>query len=39
MATSPVSLIGHVLITAGLIVGAQWLVITYAAGWMARRVG
>jgi hypothetical protein len=28
---SPVSLIGHVLITAGLIVGAQWLVITYAA--------
>jgi hypothetical protein len=30
--TSPVSLVGHVLITAGLIVGAQWLVITYAAG-------
>ena len=29
--TSPVSLVGHVLITAGLIVGAQWLVITYAA--------
>jgi predicted transporter len=28
---SPVSLVGHLLITAGLIVGAQWLVITYAA--------
>lgn len=29
--TSPVSLVGHVLFTAGLIVGAQWSVITYAA--------
>jgi hypothetical protein len=29
--TSPVSLAGHVLITAGLIVAAQWSVITYAA--------
>jgi hypothetical protein len=29
--TSPVSLVGHVLITAGLIVAAQWSVITYAA--------
>jgi hypothetical protein len=29
---SPVSLFGHVLVTAGLIVGAQLLVITYAAG-------
>jgi hypothetical protein len=28
---SPVSLIGHVLMTASAIVGAQWLVITYAA--------
>jgi hypothetical protein len=28
---SPVSLFGQVLLTAGLIVGAQWLVITYAA--------
>lgn len=29
--TSPVSLVGHVLLTAGLIVGTQWSVITYAA--------
>ena len=29
--TSPVSLVGHVLFTAGLIVAAQWSVITYAA--------
>jgi hypothetical protein len=29
---SPVSLFGQVLLTAGLIVGVQWLVITYAAG-------
>jgi hypothetical protein len=29
--TSPVSVAGHLLSTAGLIVGAQWLVITYAA--------
>jgi hypothetical protein len=28
---SPVSLVGHVLFTAGLIVGTQWSVITYAA--------
>jgi hypothetical protein len=28
---SPVSLLGRVLMTAGVIVGAQWLVITYAA--------
>jgi hypothetical protein len=28
--TSPVSLAGHLLMAAGLIVGAQWLVITYA---------
>lgn len=31
---SPVSLLGQVLLTAGLIVGAQLLVITYAAGDM-----
>jgi hypothetical protein len=30
--TSPVSLLGRVLMTAGGIVGAQWLVITYAVG-------
>jgi hypothetical protein len=30
--TSPVSLMGRVLMTAGVIVGVQWLVITYAAG-------
>jgi hypothetical protein len=29
--TSPVSLFGHVLLTAGLIVGTQWSVIAYAA--------
>jgi len=29
--TSAVSLVGRVLMTAGAIVGAQWLVITYAA--------
>jgi hypothetical protein len=28
---SPVSLVGRLLMTAGAIVGAQWLVITYAA--------
>jgi hypothetical protein len=28
---SPVSLLGRVLMTAGVIVGVQWLVITYAA--------
>lgn len=31
-ASRVVSLAGHVLITAGLIVGVQWLVITYAVG-------
>jgi hypothetical protein len=34
-----VSLAGHVLVTAAVIVGAQWLVVTYAAGstlfWVA----
>ena len=30
--TSATSLIGQVLVTAGVIAGAQWLVITYAAG-------
>jgi hypothetical protein len=29
---SPVSLVGRLLMTAGAIVGAQWLVITYATG-------
>ena len=29
---SPVSVMGRVLMTAGVIVGVQWLVITYAAG-------
>lgn len=32
--TSPVSLLGRVLVTAGVIVGVQWVVITYAAGGM-----
>jgi hypothetical protein len=31
MGTNPVSLAGRVLTTAGMIVGGQWLVITYAA--------
>lgn len=31
-ASRVVSLAGHVLATAGVIVGAQWLVITYAPG-------
>lgn len=38
-ASRVVSLAGHVLATAGVIVGVQWLVITYAAGstlfWVA----
>lgn len=38
-ASRVVSLAGHVVITAAVIVGVQWLVITYAAGstlfWMA----
>ena len=38
-ASRVVSLTGHVVITAGVIVGAQWLVITYAPGgtlfWVA----
>jgi hypothetical protein len=38
-ASRVVSLAGHVLVTAAVIVGAQWLVITYAAGstlfWVA----
>ncbi len=29
--TGAVSLVGRVLVTAGVIAGAQWLVITYAA--------
>jgi len=28
--TSPVSLVGHLLITAGVIAAVQWMVITYA---------
>ncbi|MFZ0121081.1 MAG: hypothetical protein WAN20_05465 [Pseudonocardiaceae bacterium] len=31
-ASQVVSLAGHVLITAGVIVGVQWVTITYAAG-------
>ena len=31
-ASRVVSLAGHVVVTAGVIVGAQWLVITYALG-------
>lgn len=38
-ASRVVSLAGRVLVTAGLIVGVQWIVITYAAGgtlfWVA----
>lgn len=38
-ASRVVSLIGHVLLTAGVIVGVQWAVITYATGstlfWVA----
>lgn len=31
LGTSPVSILGRVLVTAGAIVGTQWVVITYAA--------